>query len=238
MKITFNFISILLIITLCTTMCLLGGCNSVVDNNISSNNDISYGEVVEGSTSEITTTEDSEVIDETTNDSNESDVATGNAVENEVASNNSTVSSSVVSETTSEPTNTTSNNSVVSTPSDTSSEDAVSVESTPSVDTSKPTDALIETPTYPTIQLEVPTTYYGYSGYFTLSDSRSDIHLVESGLGTDNSMAAMASTEYFDITTGSSVFFIFEGTIVEYKDLLYNHIYVVGLASTKVNAIY
>lgn len=237
MKITFNFISILLIITLCTTMCLLGGCNSVVDNNISSNNDISYGEVVEGSTSEITTTEDSEVIDETTNNSNESDVASGNVVENEVTSNNSTVSSSVVSETTSEPTSTTSNNSVVSTPADTSSEDAVSVESTPSVDTSKPTDALVETPTYPIIQLEVPTTYYGYSGYFSLSNNLNDVHLVELGIATTN-YGCIASTEYHDITTDATVFFVFDATIVEYKDLLYNHVFIVGVGTTDVNAVY
>lgn len=233
-----NFISVLLVVTICFTMCLLGGCNSVVDNNISSNNDISYGEVVEGSTSEITTTEDSEVIDETTNDSNESDVASGNVVENEVASNNSTVSSSVVSETTSEPTNTTSNNSVVSTPSDTSSEDAVSVESTPSVDTSKPTDALIETPTYPTLQLEVPTTYYGYRGYFTMSQLRSDVHIENVIPGTNNNTVTICATEYQDVESGKTVRFVFQATITEAKDLLYNHVYPAGAGETQVNVTY
>lgn len=233
-----NFISVLLVVTICFTMCLLGGCNSVVDNNISSNNDISYGEVVEGSTSETTTTEDSEVIDETTNDSNESDVAGGNTVENEVTSNNSTVISSVVSETTSEPTNTTSNNSVVSTPSDTSSEDAVSVESTPSVDTSKPTDALVETPTYPIIQLEVPTTYYGYTGYFTLSDYETDVHLVELGIGTDNSAAVITCTEYRDINSEELLYFVAELDVVSGKDLLYNHVYPAGAGKTYVNVTY
>ncbi|MBQ6885651.1 MAG: hypothetical protein IJN56_07970 [Clostridia bacterium] len=211
-----NFISALLVITICFAMCFMVGCKS---NNATSDD-------LSSVTSELTQTVSSNSTDETDVTTNTEN--TVESSENDVVDNNS----SVVEDTP-----------VVSTPSastpvETPSEDVPSEDKTPSVDTSQPTDAIEPGPTYPVIKLDVPTTYYGYRGYFTIDGDLDKVHLVESGLGTDNSTAALASTEYVDIESNSIIVFVFEASITEYKDLMYNHVFVVGKGSTKVNVVY
>lgn len=86
-----------------------------------------------------------------------------------------------------------------------------------------------------TLKLFEVTTYYGYTGYFTLSMSSNpkDIFLTELGIG-DNSKALMCTSEYIDIDSGLAVRFIFEGDVIAGKDLMYNHVYPTGAAETPV----
>ncbi len=215
----------------CHVVTLVANRSGVENNNSSTNDDVEYEiiydevEVIEKV--ESNTTEDSSSNDEVVSEVN-SNVAD--------SSNEETIVNSEVPAV-SQP--------VVETPSDDNNYEEVEVQAGPDPTTStetfsKPTDALTQTPgaEYPTIQLEVPTTYYGYRGYFTFSGSHDDIHLVESGIGTDNSLACGASTEYFDIETRKCLLFIFEGTIVDKKNLEYNHVFMVGKSSTAVNVVY
>ena len=91
---------------------------------------------------------------------------------------------------------------------------------------------------YKTIQLETVTTYYGYTGYFTLSMLQSDVHLVELGIGTDNSKALICASEYIDIDSNKTLRFIFEGDIRAGKDLMYNHVYPAGAGKTPAKTFY
>lgn len=216
-----NFISVLLIITMCFILCMISGCNGASENNSSVDNDSSYVEIVESTFDEVESS--GEVADTDVSD-NYSDVATESAPDSNVSNEVNSVESQPESKPESQP--------ITSTPDETPSED------TPAVDNSKPTDAIVETSTYPTIKLEVPTTYYGYKGYFTLNDNLNDIHLVELGLASDNLDGSIASTEYCDIVTGKTVGFVFASTMTEYKDLLYNHVFVVGVGTKNVTAIY
>ena len=101
---------------------------------------------------------------------------------------------------------------------------------------SKPSESKPAEPQYKTIQLEVPTTYYGYTGYFTLSMLQTDIHLTELGIG-DNLKSSICATEYTDVNSNKCVRFIFtpssEGDV---KNLM-NKVYQNGAGSVTVNAI-
>ncbi len=90
---------------------------------------------------------------------------------------------------------------------------------------------------YKTIQLEMVTTYYGYTGYFTLSQLRSDVHLTELGIG-DNAKASICATEYTDIDTNKCLRFVFDGDVISGKDLMYNHVYPAGAGKTPVKVTY
>lgn len=212
----------------CHVVTLVANRSGVANNNSSASNDVEYEiiydevEVIEKV--ESNTTEDSSSNDEVVSEVN-SNVVDSSGEETIVNSEVPAVSQPVVEN-----------------PSNTNSEE-VEVQAGPDLTssietTSKPTDVLVQTPgsEYPTIQLEVPTTYYGYIGYFTLGDT--ETHLVESGLGADNSLARFASTEYFDIETRTCLLFVFEGTIVDKKNLEYNHVFMVGKSSTAVNVVY
>lgn len=216
----------LFILAIIIIVTILSGCHKA--NNTSSDISSAYG--FDNSSLNISS------------ENNESD---GNVISDISSKVESSNTSETVSNVESKPTNTTSNTSSISKPVETNSNTSsvsnpdngntnISNESKPADNTSSETKPA--EPQYKTIQLDVVTTYYGYTGYFTLSQLQSDVHLTELGIG-DNTKASIAATEYKDVNSNQTLRFVFEGTIIEVKDLMYNHVYPAGAGKTFVKVL-
>ena len=171
----------------------------------------------------------------TTSTNSVSSTTSSTSSTNSNSSESSSVSSVPVTNTSSVTSNTSSsNNSTSSTSSEVTNESDVTA--------SFPTDAIVieSGEAYPTIKLEVLTTYYGYVGYFTMSQSLKEAkELIEEIVpGSCNYKIGVCATEYVDVETNKTVRFVLQNENMEGKDLLYDYVYPAGAGKTKVNVVY
>ncbi len=226
--------------------------NAVVEEVSSDvNHEVEISEDVDSTTNEdsnTTSENDSSIISGDSNSNvasssvNSSNTTSTNSVSSTTSSTSSTnsnssesssVSSVPVTNTSSVTSNTSSsNNSTSSTSSEVTNESDVTA--------SFPTDAIVieSGETYPTLKLEVLTTYHGYVGYFTMSQLDADVHLEELLPGSNNDKVAICATEYVNVETNRTVRFVLQSGNMEGKDLLYGYVYPAGAGKTKVNVVY
>ena len=214
----------ILIFAIVAISLLLSGCTK---NNTSSDDEYSKDNIVDSNPIEVNVSPESKTVNsESTISENNDNV-------------NSTASTSEVTSTVSDSSKVESKPAPITKPAETSS----TTPTTPSKPEesqkpaeSKPSESKPAEPQYKTIQLEVPTTYYGYTGYFTLSMLQADVHLTELGIG-DNTKASICATEYTDLNSNKCVRFIFTPSSESVVKNLMNKVYQNGAGSIIVNAV-
>lgn len=93
-----------------------------------------------------------------------------------------------------------------------------------------------------TLQLNVPTTYYGYPVYFCLDieiKGKESYQLEALGMG-NNEDACWGTSEYTDVITGEIIRWVYNCKTIDVngaKDIMYNHVYPVGAGKTLVKAV-
>lgn len=178
----------------------------------------------------------------TTSTNSVSSTTSSTSSTNSNSSESSSVSSVPVANTSNVTSATSSNNSTTSSVNSSTNSTSSEVTNESDVTTSFPTDAIVieSGETYPTIKLEVLTTYHGYVGYFTMSQSLKEAEelLEEIVPGSDGYWAAVCATEYINVETNKTVRFVLQSDNMEGKHLLYDHVYPAGAGKTKVNVVY
>lgn len=132
-----------------------------------------------------------------------------------VATKNKTDATTKKSTVTTKKTNsTTSKNNAVATKKTTKSTKKTTVSTKKTNKTTTKKTIATTAPKYKTIQLNVKTTYFGYTGYFTKDSSPTHINNSILGLSDGHTSVGALVTEYYDVSDGNYIYFACDTTVV------------------------